>query len=116
MRRSQVTLIEAAGAHSATYSSVGFNGYPPLRQYVIWQLPGEVTSSKRAAKAARFILVLAARLHRMLTFNLPCPRLFLALLLFLTALVLRGRLLWQLLWRCARRALRLIAAATTSFG
>src|SRR5262249_40373069 len=29
-------LIEAAGAYTATYSSVGFNGYPPLRQYVIW--------------------------------------------------------------------------------
>ncbi len=28
-------LIEAAGAYTATYSSVGYNGYPPLRQYVI---------------------------------------------------------------------------------
>jgi ornithine decarboxylase len=28
-------IIEAAGAYTATYSSVGFNGYPPLRQYVI---------------------------------------------------------------------------------
>jgi ornithine decarboxylase len=28
-------LIEAAGAYTATYSSVGFNGYPALRQYVI---------------------------------------------------------------------------------
>jgi ornithine decarboxylase len=28
-------LIEAAGAYTSTYSSVGFNGYPPLRQYVI---------------------------------------------------------------------------------
>jgi ornithine decarboxylase len=28
-------LIEAAGAYTATYSSVGFNGYPPLQQYVI---------------------------------------------------------------------------------
>ena len=28
-------LIEAAGAYTATYSSVGFNDYPPLRQYVI---------------------------------------------------------------------------------
>ena len=28
-------LIEAAGAYTATYSSIGFNGYPPLRQYVI---------------------------------------------------------------------------------
>ena len=28
-------LIEAAGAYTTTYSSVGFNGYPPLRQYVI---------------------------------------------------------------------------------
>jgi ornithine decarboxylase len=28
-------LIEAAGAYTATYSSVGFNGYAPLRQYVI---------------------------------------------------------------------------------
>jgi ornithine decarboxylase len=28
-------LIEAAGAYTATYSSVGFNGFPPLRQYVI---------------------------------------------------------------------------------
>ena len=26
---------EAAGAYTTTYSSVGFNGYPPLRQYVI---------------------------------------------------------------------------------
>jgi ornithine decarboxylase len=28
-------IIEAAGAYTTTYSSVGFNGYPPLRQYVI---------------------------------------------------------------------------------
>ena len=28
-------LIEAAGAYTSTYSSVGFNGYPPLRSYVI---------------------------------------------------------------------------------
>src|ERR1700720_2047060 len=28
-------LIEATGAYTATYSSVGFNGDPPLRQYVI---------------------------------------------------------------------------------
>ena len=28
-------LIEATGAYTATYSSVGFNGYPPLRQYLI---------------------------------------------------------------------------------
>jgi ornithine decarboxylase len=28
-------LIEATGAYTASYSSVGFNGYPPLRQYVI---------------------------------------------------------------------------------
>ena len=28
-------LIAAAGAYTATYSSVGFNGFPPLRQYVI---------------------------------------------------------------------------------
>jgi ornithine decarboxylase len=28
-------IIEATGAYTATYSSVGFNGYPPLRQYVI---------------------------------------------------------------------------------
>src|ERR1700689_1863625 len=28
-------LIEAAGAYTTTYSSVGFNGYPPLRQFVI---------------------------------------------------------------------------------
>ena len=28
-------LIEAAGAYTTTYSSVGFNGYPPPRQYVI---------------------------------------------------------------------------------
>src|ERR1700752_3688804 len=28
-------LIEATGAYTATYSSVGFNGYPSLRQYVI---------------------------------------------------------------------------------
>ena len=28
-------LIEAAGAYTTTYSSIGFNGYPPLRQYVI---------------------------------------------------------------------------------
>ena len=30
-----VGMITAAGAYTATYSSVGFNGYPPLRQYVI---------------------------------------------------------------------------------
>jgi ornithine decarboxylase len=28
-------LIEATGAYTTTYSSVCFNGYPPLRQYVI---------------------------------------------------------------------------------
>jgi len=28
-------LIEATGAYTSTYSSVGFNGYPPLKQYVI---------------------------------------------------------------------------------
>ncbi len=28
-------LVEAAGAYTTTYSSVGFNGYPPLTQYVI---------------------------------------------------------------------------------
>src|SRR5437868_5832174 len=28
-------LIEATGAYTATYSSVGFNGYPPLKQIVI---------------------------------------------------------------------------------
>jgi ornithine decarboxylase len=28
-------LLEAAGAYTTTYSSVGFNGYPPLKQYVI---------------------------------------------------------------------------------
>jgi ornithine decarboxylase len=28
-------LIEATGAYTATYSSVGFNGYAPLKQYVI---------------------------------------------------------------------------------
>jgi len=28
-------LIEAAGAYTTTYSSVGFNGYPPLKQIVI---------------------------------------------------------------------------------
>jgi ornithine decarboxylase len=28
-------LIEAAGAYTASYSSVGFNGFPALRQYVI---------------------------------------------------------------------------------
>jgi ornithine decarboxylase len=28
-------LIEATGAYTAMYSSVGFNGFPPLRQYVI---------------------------------------------------------------------------------
>jgi len=28
-------LIEGTGAYTATYSSVGFNGFPPLRSYVI---------------------------------------------------------------------------------
>ena len=28
-------LIEATGAYTTTYSSVGFNGYPPLKSYVI---------------------------------------------------------------------------------
>jgi ornithine decarboxylase len=28
-------LIEGTGAYTTTYSSVGFNGFPPLRQYVI---------------------------------------------------------------------------------
>jgi len=28
-------LIEAAGAYTTTYSSVAFNGFPPLKSYVI---------------------------------------------------------------------------------
>ena len=28
-------LLEAAGAYTTTYSSVAFNGFPPLQQYVI---------------------------------------------------------------------------------
>jgi len=28
-------LIEAAGAYTATYSSVGFNGFPPLKSYIL---------------------------------------------------------------------------------
>jgi ornithine decarboxylase len=28
-------LIEAAGAYTSSYSSVGFNGYPPLRSVVL---------------------------------------------------------------------------------
>ena len=28
-------LIEAAGAYTSTYSSVGFNGFPPLKSYVL---------------------------------------------------------------------------------
>jgi ornithine decarboxylase len=28
-------LIEATGAYTRSYSSIGFNGYPPLKQYVI---------------------------------------------------------------------------------
>ncbi len=28
-------LIEATGAYTSTYSSVGFNGYPPLKSYVL---------------------------------------------------------------------------------
>ena len=28
-------LIEATGAYTSTYSSVGFNGFPPLRSYII---------------------------------------------------------------------------------
>jgi ornithine decarboxylase len=28
-------LIEATGAYTTSYSSIGFNGFPPLRQYVI---------------------------------------------------------------------------------
>jgi ornithine decarboxylase len=28
-------ILEACGAYTTTYSSVGFNGYPPLKQYVI---------------------------------------------------------------------------------
>jgi ornithine decarboxylase len=28
-------LIEGTGAHTTTYSSVGFNGFPPLKSYVI---------------------------------------------------------------------------------
>ena len=43
-------LIEATGAYTATYSSVGFNGYPPLRQYVICSaaLAGKPDSRNRA--------------------------------------------------------------------
>ena len=28
-------LIEGTGAYTTTYSSVGFNGFPPLRSFVI---------------------------------------------------------------------------------
>ena len=28
-------LIEAAGAYTTTYSSVGFNGFPPLKSYIL---------------------------------------------------------------------------------
>ncbi|MGC1575985.1 MAG: ornithine decarboxylase, partial [Beijerinckiaceae bacterium] len=28
-------LIEGTGAYTTTYSSVGFNGFAPLKQYVI---------------------------------------------------------------------------------
>jgi ornithine decarboxylase len=28
-------LIEGTGAYTTTYSSVGFNGFPPLESYVI---------------------------------------------------------------------------------
>ena len=28
-------LIEGTGAYTTTYSSVGFNGFPPLKSYVI---------------------------------------------------------------------------------
>ncbi|MEO9168749.1 MAG: ornithine decarboxylase, partial [Aestuariivirga sp.] len=28
-------LIEATGAYTTTYSSVAFNGFPPLKSYVI---------------------------------------------------------------------------------
>ena len=28
-------LIEATGAYTTMYSSIGFNGFPPLKQYVI---------------------------------------------------------------------------------
>ena len=30
-------LIEGTGAYTATYSSVAFNGLPPLRTHVIWR-------------------------------------------------------------------------------
>ena len=33
--RSVAMLIEATGAYTTAYSSVGFDGYPPLRQYAI---------------------------------------------------------------------------------
>ena len=28
-------LIEACGAYTTTYSTIGFNGFPPLQSYVI---------------------------------------------------------------------------------
>ena len=28
-------MIEGTGAYTTTYSSVGFNGFPPLKSYVI---------------------------------------------------------------------------------
>ena len=28
-------LIEGTGAYTTTYSAVGFNGFPPLKSYVI---------------------------------------------------------------------------------
>jgi ornithine decarboxylase len=31
-------LIEGTGAYTTTYSSVGFNGFPPLKSYVILSL------------------------------------------------------------------------------
>jgi ornithine decarboxylase len=28
-------LIEATGAYTATYASVGFNGFPPLKSHIL---------------------------------------------------------------------------------
>ena len=33
--RESIALIEAAGAYTTTYAAVAFNGFPPLRAYVI---------------------------------------------------------------------------------
>lgn len=42
-------LIESTGAYTTTYSAVAFNGFEPLKAYVILSIPGRDRPNFRAA-------------------------------------------------------------------